>query len=201
MPKDVADRAFEPFFTTKAKGEGSGLGLATIYGIVTQANGYVQIYSEPGIGTTITILLPATSQPAQQTPSRLRAPRGGQGETVLVVEDEPAMREVTRRILARNGYEVLTAASGRDAIEIATGRPGGIDVLVSDVVMPQMLGKETAERIRALHPAVKVLFMSGYTEGVLDTQGVLEAGVNLIEKPFTEASLLAKLREVISAAR
>ena len=111
------------------------------------------------------------------------------------------MREVTRRILARNGYEVITAASGRDAIEIASGRPGGIDVLVSDVVMPQMLGKETAERIRALHPAVKVLFMSGYTGGVLDTQGVLEAGVNLIEKPFTEASLLAKLREVISATR
>ncbi len=201
MPKDVADRAFEPFFTTKAKGEGSGLGLATIYGIIAQANGYVQIYSEPGIGTTITILLPATSQPAQQTPSRPRVPQGAQGETVLVVEDEAAMREVTRRILARNGYEVITAASGRDAIEIATGRPGGIDVLVSDVVMPQMLGKETAERIRALHPAVKVLFMSGYTEGVLDTQGVLEAGVNLIEKPFTEASLLAKLREVISAAR
>ena len=201
MPKKVADRAFEPFFTTKAKGEGSGLGLATIYGIITQANGYVQIYSEPGIGTTITILLPATSQPAQQTPSRPRVPQGAQGETVLVVEDEAAMREVTRRILARNGYEVITAASGRDAIEIATGRPGGIDVLVSDVVMPQMLGKETAERIRALHPAVKVLFMSGYTEGVLDTQGVLEAGVNLIEKPFTEASLLAKLREVISAAR
>ena len=114
------------------------------------------------------------------------------------MEDEAALREVTRRILARNGYQVITAASGHEAIEVAASHPGGIDVLLTDVVMPQMLGKEAAERIRALYPAVKVLFMSGYAQGVLDTQGVLEAGVNLIEKPFTEASLLAKLREVLS---
>jgi PAS domain S-box-containing protein len=198
MPQEIVDRAFEPFFSTKAKGEGSGLGLATVYGIITQAGGYVQIYSEPGIGTTLTILLPATGQALQQAPPPRAEPRGGDGETVLIVEDEAPLREVTRRILARNGYQVITAASGPDAIDIAAGQPGGIAVLVTDVVMPQMFGKETAERIRAICPALKVLYMSGYTHGVLDTQGVLGEDINLIEKPFTEASLLAKLREVIS---
>jgi CheY-like chemotaxis protein len=202
MPKNVIDRAFEPFYTTKAKGEGTGLGLATVYGIITQADGYVQIYSEPGLGTTFTILLPETSQPSPPTSP---APRemmtqahDGAGETVLVVEDEAAMREVTCRILVRNGYRVITAVNGLDAIEVATSHPDPIDLLVTDVIMPQMLGKESADRIRARYPAVKVLFMSGYTQGVLDTKGVLEADVNLIEKPFTEASLLAKLSEIMS---
>jgi len=108
------------------------------------------------------------------------------------------MREVTRRILARNGYQVITAVNGLDAIEVAAGHPGNIDVLLTDVIMPQMLGKEAASRIRAVCPAVKVLFMSGYAQGVLDNQGVLEADVNLIEKPFTEASLLVKLSEVLA---
>jgi two-component system, cell cycle sensor histidine kinase and response regulator CckA len=198
MPQHVIDRAFEPFFTTKGKGEGTGLGLATVYGIITQLGGYVQIYSEPGLGTTFTILLPETSQPAQERPISPQSAQGGNGETVLVVEDEAAMLQVTRRLLARNGYQVITAVNGLDAIEVAAGHPGNIDVLLTDVIMPQMLGKEAASRICALYPGVKVLFMSGYTQGVLDTQGVLEAGVNLIEKPFTEASLLAKLREVLA---
>jgi PAS domain S-box-containing protein len=198
MPQDVIARAFEPFFTTKAKGEGTGLGLATVYGIVTQLGGYVQIYSEAGLGTTFTILLPETREPAEMPSPALPAPQGGAGETVLVVEDEDAMREVTRRILTRNGYRVITAVNGLNAIEVATGHVGDIDVMVTDVVMPQMLGKEAADRIRALYPGVKVLFMSGYTQGVLDTQGVLETGVNLIEKPFTEASLLTKLCGIMS---
>ncbi len=197
MSQEVIDRAFEPFFTTKAKGGGTGLGLATVYGIVSQLGGYVQIYSEPGLGTTFTILLPETSRPAEEPSSAPPAARGGAGETVLVVEDEAAMREVTRRILTRNGYQVITAVNGLNAIEVAASHPGDIDVLVTDVVMPQMLGKEAADRIRALYPAVAVLFMSGYTQGVLDTQGVLEADVNLIEKPFTEESLLAKLHEIV----
>ncbi len=196
IPADILDRVFEPFFTTKPKGAGSGLGLATAYGIVTQADGHLKIYSEPGIGTTLTILLPATRQPARSAPAPQQAPRGG-GETVLVVEDEAAMREVTRRILARNGYQVITATGGHEAIEAAASHPG-IDILLTDVIMPRMLGKEAAERIRAVQPAVKVLFMSGYTQGVLGTKGVLEAGVHLIEKPFTQTSLLAKLREVLS---
>jgi PAS domain S-box-containing protein len=201
MTKEVIDHVFEPFFTTKPKGEGTGLGLATVYGIITQAHGHVQVQSEPGIGTTFTFLLPATGQDAVPEAAPAGAARGiaGGGETILVVEDEPAMREVTRRILCRNGYRVITAVNGRDAVEVAAKHAEDIDVLLTDVVMPQMLGKEAAERIRELRPGVKVLFMSGYTQGLLDSQGVVAEGVNLIEKPFTEKTLLAKLREVISA--
>jgi PAS domain S-box-containing protein len=200
MPRDVVDRAFEPFFTTKPKGEGTGLGLATVYGIVTQAGGYVQIYSEPGLGTTVTILLPASRQGIAAEPVPEQEPGGGRGETVLIVEDEPAMREVTRRILSRSGYQVIAATSGHEAIEIAASHTGDIDVLLTDVVMPRMLGKEAAERIRALRPGVKVLFMSGYAKGVLDSQGVVEAGVNLIQKPFSKAQLLATLQQIAAGA-
>ena len=185
MPEDVAERAFEPFFTTKARGDGRGLGLATVYGIIAQADGHVQIHSEPGRGTTIAILLPAAAQATH-------------GQTVLIVEDETALREAARRILRRNGYQVITAASGPEAIKAAADHPGSIDLLLTDVLMPHMLGKDAAERIRVIQPSAKVLFMSGYSEGALDAEGVLEAGVSLIEKPFTETSLLAKLREVLS---
>src|SRR3984885_7897813 len=199
MSREVIDRAFEPFFTTKAKGEGTGLGLATVYGIVNQVGGYVQIYSEVGMGTTFMVLLPTAERDAAlAAPPKVPTQRGA-GETVLIVEDEPAMREVTRRILSRNGYRVLVAASGREAMELAANQPGDIDILLTDVVMPQMLGREAAEKIGALQPGVKVLFMSGYTQGLLDTQGVVQPGVNLIEKPFTETSLLTKLRQVVTA--
>ncbi len=199
MPGDVIDRAFEPFFTTKAEGAGTGLGLATVYGIVTQARGYVQIYSEQGIGTTFTILLPATGHVVRAEPAVAPTPAAGAGETVLILEDEPAMRDVTQRILSRNGYHVLAAANGQEAIDIVVSHPGDIDVLLTDVIMPHMLGKEAAERIRALRPGVKVLFMSGHTHGLLNTQGVVEAGVNLLEKPFTGAALLTSLGQVIAS--
>jgi two-component system cell cycle sensor histidine kinase/response regulator CckA len=198
MPREVIDRAFEPFFTTKPKGEGTGLGLATVYGIVTQAGGYVQISSEPGLGTTFTILLPATGQEVRLEPAAEQKPAKGAGETVLIVEDEPAMREVTQRILSRAGYHVLVAASGRAAIEIVENYPGDIDVLLADVIMPHMSGKESAEQIRVLHPGIKVLFMSGYTQGLLDTHGVVAAGINVLQKPFTEASLLIRLGQLIA---
>jgi PAS domain S-box-containing protein len=200
MPTDVIDRAFEPFFTTKPKGEGSGLGLATVYGIVTQAGGNVRIYSESGLGTTVTVLFPVTEQPAGGQPPSAGQARGGGGETVLVVEDEAALREVTRRILSRNGYEVIVAANGPEAIDVGAGRPGQIDILLTDVVMPHMQGKEVAERVRAAQPGLRVLFMSGYTQGLLGAQGVLEPGINLIEKPFSEASLLAKLRAMLAVS-
>jgi PAS domain S-box-containing protein len=198
MPREVLDRAFEPFFTTKTESQGSGLGLAAVHGIVSQAGGDVRISSEPGAGTILTIRLPATSQPTEPNPAT-QAREGCHGETVLVIEDQAAMREVTRRILARNGYRVITAASGGDAVAVAASHNGGIDLLVTDVVMPMMAGTEAAERIRALHPAAKVLFMSGYTDGILESQGVLKAGVALIQKPFTETSLLAKVSEVIAS--
>ena len=200
MPKHVLDRVFEPFFTTKPKGEGTGLGLATVYGIVTQAGGHVRIYSEPGLGTSFTALLPVTEQSLAPVTPALAEPEHGHGQTVLVVEDEPAMREVTRRILESNGYQVVTAASGDEALEVLARQLDHIDVLLTDVIMPRMQGKELADKVRVLQPAARVLFMSGYTQGLLGAQGVLEAEVQLIEKPFSETTLLSKLHEILSGS-
>ena len=197
MPEEVLQHAFEPFFTTKAKGEGSGLGLATVYGIITQAGGYVRLYSEPGRGTTFTALLPATEQKAGAAESHRPVGRHRGVEAVLVVEDEEAIREITRRILDRNGYRVLVAGSGVEAIAIARDLGSELDLLLTDVIMPQMLGKEVAEHIVDHHPAVRVLFMSGYAQPVLASQGTLEHGVTLVEKPFSEARLLEKVRQVL----
>jgi PAS domain S-box-containing protein len=201
MPHDVVERAFEPFFTTKPKGEGAGLGLATAYGIITQADGHLQIYSEPGLGTTITAMLPATQEQPVQTEPQPVSRRIPGGETVLVVEDEEAMREVTRRILTRNGYQVITASGGAEAIALARGKPADIDLLITDVIMPRMQGKEVADRLHGVCPQIRVLYMSGYAHPVLASQGTLDAGVMLIEKPFSEASLLEKVREVLEADR
>jgi DNA-binding NtrC family response regulator len=202
MPPEVLEHALEPFFSTKPKGEGTGLGLSTVYGIVTQASGLLRIHSEPGAGTAISVLLPASEAEAARVPAEEPSPQveAARGEdTILVVEDEPAMREVARRILARNGHTVLVAAGGAEAIAIAESHDGPIDLLVTDVVMPQMLGKEVAERITAIRPSLRVLYMSGYAHPVLASQGRLEPGVILLEKPFTEAVMLAKVRAVLDA--
>ena len=199
IPKDVLDRVFEPFFTTKPKGEGTGLGLATVYGIITQAGGHVRIYSEPGLGTSLTALLPVTAQDIAPVAPPPAEARHGHGQTVLVVEDEPAMREVTRRILARNGYHVVAAASGHEALDVLASQLEHIDVLLTDVIMPRMQGKELANKVRILQPAARVVFMSGYTQGLLSEQGVLEPGVHLIEKPFSETTLLTRLHGILSA--
>jgi PAS domain S-box-containing protein len=202
MSKEVRDRAFEPFFTTKPKGEGSGLGLATVYGIVSQSGGYTRIYSDEGIGTTITVLLPATRQDAtrdepDERVDRLNALVGT--ETILVVEDEEALREVTRRILTRNGYTVVTAASGARAIELAAERAGPIDLVLTDVIMPKMQGPTVAKEVSQLRPGIRVLFMSGHAQTVLEAEAVLGTDFQLVEKPFNEAKLLAKVREVLDA--
>jgi PAS domain S-box-containing protein len=199
MPAEVIERAFDPFFTTKPKGEGSGLGLAIVYGIVAQAGGSVRIYSEAGLGTTVVVLLPVTDRSPLTGELPPAAPERGNGESVLVVEDEDALREVTRRILARNGYQVLLAANGCQAIEVAASCPGPLHALVTDVVMPGMQGREVADRVRAVHPGVRVLYMSGYTQGLLGAQGILDPGIQLIEKPFSQAALLTKLRAVLTA--
>ena len=198
MTREVIEHAFEPFYTTKVDGTGTGLGLATVYGIVTQADGHVQIYSEPGTGTTFTITLPVTSESPTalaEPPSYERKPRG---ETVLVVEDEPALREVTKRIFARNGYQVITAGNGPEALEVARDYPGEIHLLVTDVVMPHMLGKEVAEKMLEIKPDIEVLFMSGYARPVLASQGRLEPHVALVEKPFSESDLMAKAGQVLA---
>jgi PAS domain S-box-containing protein len=201
MAKEVLDRAFEPFFTTKGEGAGTGLGLATVYGIVNQAGGDVEIYSEAGRGTTISVLLPATgAQLSEVDRTGGERPAGGGGETVLVVEDEDAMRDVTRRILERNGYRVIVASGGEEALQIVSGYVGTIDLLVTDVVMPRMLGKEVAERVSAAIPGIRVLYMSGYAQPILTAEGTVERGVTLIEKPFTAPLLLEKVREALEWA-
>ncbi|MEU4564000.1 PAS domain S-box protein [Actinoplanes sp. NPDC023936] len=198
MPRDVIDKAFEPFFTTKPSGQGTGLGLATVYGIVTQAGGTVQIYSEAGIGTTFTILLPATDMEARESaPEDSAEGLSGHGATVLVVEDEAALREVTSRILRRGGYTVLVAGSGDEALRLAAEH--AIDVLLTDVIMPGMLGRDLASAIHRSSPGTKVLFMSGYAQPVLTTHGTLSADVHLLEKPFTSAELMRALHEELQA--
>jgi signal transduction histidine kinase/CheY-like chemotaxis protein len=198
MSPDVIEHAFEPFFTTKMDGGGTGLGLATVYGILIQSDGHIHIYSDPGGGTTFSITLPATSQAAAPSAAQMAYQRTPRGETVLVVEDEAALREVTRRILARNGYQVITAASGPEALDIARDHQGEIHLLVTDVVMPHMLGKEVAEEMLLIKPETEVLYMSGYARPVLAFQGRLEPGVALVEKPFSAADLLAKAGQVLN---
>jgi PAS domain S-box-containing protein len=195
MPADVAERAFEPFFTTKASGEGTGLGLATVYGIVTQAGGTVHLSSEPGLGTTVTVLIPAGDGPPVAPEPAEPASTSANGETLLVVDDEDALREVAGRILAGAGYHVLAADGGRSALELAALHEGAIDLLVSDVMMPGMLGKELAERLVDARPETRVLYMSGYARPVLASQGTLEDGVALLEKPFSAEDLLSAVRK------
>jgi PAS domain S-box-containing protein len=195
MDPETLKRVFEPFFTTKAPGAGSGLGLATVYGVISQANGYIEVASELGVGTVFTAYLPATDRPESPAESE-RVPTVPGVRTILVVEDEPAMREVTRRILERRGHRVVVANSGRDAIALASAAAFPIDVLLTDVIMPEMLGREVAEEVRRVRPEVRVLFMSGYARPGLTREGTLEPGVVLLEKPFTEAGLLARIEEV-----
>ena len=198
MTRYVVDHAFEPFFTTKQDSSGTGLGLATVYGILSQADGDIQIYSEPGSGTTFSIMLPVTEEAPAEIAEFAAYRRDPEGETVLVVEDEAALRVVTERIFTRNGYHVITAANGHEALDIAREHPGEVHLLVTDVVMPHMLGKEVAERMRAIKPEIEVLYMSGYAQPVLASQGRLEPGVALVEKPFSEADLLAKAAQVLN---
>jgi PAS domain S-box-containing protein len=202
MPKEVAERAFEPFFTTKPKGQGTGLGLSTVFGIVAQAGGAADIASLPGRGTTISVFLPATDGDLTiegEAPSG-RSLRAG-GELLLVVEDEAAMREVTRRMLVRHGYRVLTAANGEEAIELARRHGPEIQLLVTDVLMPQILGNDVAAAITAILPGLPVLYMSGYAQPLLASQGRLEPGVTLVEKPFSEDELLVKVAELLDRRR
>jgi two-component system, cell cycle sensor histidine kinase and response regulator CckA len=198
LPPEVASRAFEPFFSTKTKGEGSGLGLATVYGIVTQAGGDVVIFSEPGFGATVRVDLPATQDdatPARPDPSE--RPLTSKGETILLVEDEDMVREPARRMLARCGYTVLAAPNAQEALRIARAHTETIALLLTDVVMPGRSGKQLAADLAELGAGPKVLFMSGYSQDVIVHQGVLEEGVNLIEKPFAAENLLRKVREVL----
>ncbi|GMU91336.1 MAG: hypothetical protein AMXMBFR4_03940 [Candidatus Hydrogenedentota bacterium] len=198
MAEEVRARIFEPFFTTKDAGKGTGLGLATCYGIVRQAGGHIWVYSEPGKGTTFKIYLPRAEGVATNNGSRYVAlPAAGGSETILLVEDEPLVRSVTYQTLIDRGYTIIEAHDGPTAIELTQKHAGPIDLLLTDVVLPQMSGRELSERLRQTRPELRVLFMSGYTEDAIVHHGVLERGISFLPKPFTPEVLARKVRLVL----
>jgi CheY-like chemotaxis protein len=198
MNEAVRERLFEPFFTTKPKGRGTGLGLATTYGIVKQAGGSIEVYSELDRGTSFKIYLPEALEdplaPLEDRGEPGELPRGS--ETVLVVEDDPIVLELARALLERQGYRVLVAADGAKALATSESE-ARIDLLITDVVMPGMNGRELAERLRALRPGLRVLYTSGYTENVIVHHGVVDAAVQFLAKPYEQISLVRKVRQVL----
>jgi CheY-like chemotaxis protein len=201
MDEATRTHLFEPFFTTKARGKGTGLGLATVYGIVTQSGGAIWVYSEPGNGSTFKIYLPleatALDPPVAEPPPPVRSVGT---ETVLLVEDDAAVRALAREVLRRLGYIVLEAGSPSHAIAIAEDHVGPIDALLTDVVMPEMRGPELAARLGTIRPDAKVIYMSGYTGDAAVRHGLLEHGDAFLEKPFGPAALGKKMREVLDGA-
>ena len=198
MSPEVTDRIFEPFFTTKAPGEGTGLGLSTVYGIANRYGGFVTVYSEIGVGTTFKVYLPATDDEPESavagTPSEVSTMPTG--ETVLLVEDEDAVRNACRRILERAGYRVLEANSGTQALAELASEP--IDLLLTDVIMPGGLsGRDLANRLQQGQPDLPVLFMSGYSADAIATRGILDPGITVVEKPFSSSELLGKVKELL----
>jgi two-component system, cell cycle sensor histidine kinase and response regulator CckA len=198
MDKETSARIFEPFFTTKDLNQGTGLGLATVYGIIKQNNGYIDVYSEPGKGTTFRIYLPRHSGMAEQPIATITSNKPvSRGETVLLVEDDQSIIKLVAIILERQGYQVLAADSPSEAISLARQYAGKIQLLITDVVMPEMNGRELAEQICAINPEMKTLFMSGYPANVIAHRGILEEGVNFINKPFSMKDLGDKVREAL----
>jgi PAS domain S-box-containing protein len=198
MDPETRTRVFEPFFTTKEVGKGTGLGLSMVYGIVKQSGGYIWVYSELGLGTTFKIYLPATEAPAESLQPRVAASAPTGTETILLVEDEDGVRELLEEILTAQGYHVLAASRGVEALQISELLDEDIQVLVTDVVMPHMSGHELAMRLRARRPGLRVLYLSGYTDEAIAHHGDIEVDADFLQKPFTRAALATKVRDVLA---
>ena len=199
MDRDTLSKIFEPFFTTKGIGQGTGLGLATVYGIVQQNQGFINVYSEPEKGTAFRIYLPRhTEQIKTLEKGKDEAIRHGRGETILVVEDEASILKLASRMLTDLGYVVITTNSPEQAVELAKENDKAIDLLVTDIIMPEMNGRDLAKRLISLHPRLKCLFMSGYTSTVIAGRGVLEEGMYFIQKPFSASALGTKVHEILN---
>ncbi len=202
MDAETKSRLYEPFFTTKPSEKGTGLGLATVYGIVKQSGGEIWVYSEPGHGTTFKVFFPAVSSVGELAVPAARPASSVVGsETILLAEDEDAVRRLAHRVLERAGYTVLLAGSGADAEKLARAHEGTIHLLVTDMVMPGIGGRELAERLRALRPDIRVLYLSGYTDSTVTQKGLLDAGDSFLQKPFTTDALARKVRETIDPSR
>jgi hypothetical protein len=202
MSQEVRDHIFEPFFTTKESSGGTGLGLATVYGIVKQSGGSINVYSEPDHGSVFKVYLPRVFEPVDERPAPIPGEAGLRGtETILLAEDDEAVRGVTVRALSRAGFRVLAAEDGPTAIELARGHSGPIHLLVTDVVMKGMSGQQLAEEMAKVRPGTPTLFVSGYAENTIVHHGVLDAEVSFLPKPFTPAALVHKVREVLGGAR
>ncbi|MBN1567655.1 MAG: PAS domain S-box protein [Acidobacteria bacterium] len=201
MTHEQQEKIFEPFYTTKEFGKGTGLGLSTIYGIVKQNNGFINVYSEPGKGSTFKIYLPKekTFQSAKPANKKAFSTFSGQGETIMVVEDDKAIRELIERVLTNLNYNVLCGSSPKDALRLAGNYLGKIDLLVTDIVMPEMNGRELSNELHKQYADLKVLYMSGYTANVIVHRGVLDENINYIAKPFSIDNLAAKVKEVLTA--
>jgi signal transduction histidine kinase/CheY-like chemotaxis protein len=198
MSPDVRERVFEPFFTTKEKDKGTGLGLSMVYGIVKQSEGNIWVYSEPGRGTTFKIYLPHVDEPLEEMRDKVVVEKLTHGsETILVVEDEEAVRKLAVRILERQGYKVIEAGDGGEALCLCEQRKEPVHLILTDVVMPEMSGRQLVDQFRQVWQDFKVLYMSGYTDNTIVSHGVLEKGVNYIQKPFTPDALARKVYEVL----
>jgi PAS domain S-box-containing protein len=199
MEAATLQRLFEPFFTTKEKGKGTGLGLATVYGIVKQSGGDIWVYSEPGEGTTFKVYLPRVTERLETEARREGAAPAGNGESILVVEDDPALRGLFLKMIASLGFAVESAAGGEEALDLVRSRDLQPRLLITDVVMPGMTGRQLAERLAAIRPEMKVLYTSGYTDGSILHHGVLDGEVAFLQKPFTQRDLISKIRELMPA--